>query len=149
MLYGDFNDEPETFREYQWLESNDAVIVGPFTGTCRSQAGEGRNIDFVIASNSIAPFISKVEAVWDVPFAPHAAIRVTIQRDPRLIRETVPIKPRAFEPGFLPWVNGLKQEELTAKWQDAQRRARDLVPVSHLCRARAISKQERTCVCGA
>ena len=128
IMYGDFNAEPDELRALEWLSSVDAVIAGPFVGTCRSSgaAADGRNIDFLVISNCIAPLVVSAEAVWSVPFAPHCAIKLTLRREPRLVKETIPVKPRAFEDGFLPWIQSLDHAALAHQWSQAQTSAENL-----------------------
>ena len=45
----------------------------------------GAEIDYLLASRTVTPFIS-LQVDWNVPWKPHAALRVTVDKDaPRLL----------------------------------------------------------------
>ena len=88
VLFGDFNDTPDMLANTGWLDAMKATVVGPFQPTCNSNA-TCRNIDDCVFSLSVLACVCKVEVDWQVPFAPHAAIRLHLNRSPARITETL------------------------------------------------------------
>ena len=84
ILVADFNDEHVALENTGWLNDVKAVIIGPYEGTCKSskaQSPDGRCIDYVVASGSVAPLIRGVTVDWCVLFSPHFALIISMSRD--------------------------------------------------------------------
>ena len=98
IYLADFNASPTEVRESGWPDRLQATVVTAGTDeepTC--QMGDHAScIDFAIVSTTLAPLIRGFEVDWAVPWAPHAALRLTISRPAKQERKMTLRKPSAI-----------------------------------------------------
>jgi hypothetical protein len=74
VLIGDWNLTPEVL----FTTSLTSELRAAWVHTGEATVANGGELDFAMASHSIAPFLTVI-ADWDTPFRPHAALRWTLQ----------------------------------------------------------------------
>lgn len=81
LVIGDFQGPPSQWEGHHLLSVLKAELV------CSGQPTlvNGAELDYLLASRSIAPFIDHIKANWDVPWKPYAGLVITIDKAaPRL-----------------------------------------------------------------
>ena len=121
ILYGDFNEQPSQLAASGWLEALQATVVSPGEPTC--SMGPWREIDFLVVTASLSGLI-KATVDWEVPWGPHGAIRVQVQRETRAWSISRPLVPRDL-PGPLqgPLPPNATRPSPEARWEAAWAKA--------------------------
>lgn len=81
IVLGDFQVPPAQWEGHNLLNVLKAEVI------CSGQSTmiNGAEIDYLLASRTVTPFIS-LQVDWNVPWMPHAALKVTVDKDaPRLL----------------------------------------------------------------
>ena len=127
MVMGDFNATPSELAESRVLDPLSCYILPPENTAMTCTAGQGRLIDYVVASSSCRHLLGSVRAVEEVPWKTHAGIQVTLARNPVAVQIRRLITPRHVE---LPKLAAKLQAQLRPlleeqyTWQAAARTAR-------------------------
>ena len=81
IVIGDFQVPPEQWQGHHLLN----VLKADVVSTGQPTLITGSEIDYVLASNNVAPFL-ELKLLWEVPWKPHAGLVLTINKAaPRLI----------------------------------------------------------------
>ena len=78
LIVADWNTTPELLAQSDGLNGTDAVIIPPKDVAITCTAGQGRLLDFVVASPGMAPLVS-VGVDMSLETKPHLALAVKIQ----------------------------------------------------------------------
>ena len=77
VVGGDFNCSPEDLLELSMVQVMRGRLVA--TGEITCTQGVGAELDFVIVSRALEPYVS-LEVEWCVPWRPHGALLLTIKQ---------------------------------------------------------------------
>ena len=93
VFLADWNETEDTVRKSPWLGLLKARVLAPADARPTCWAAEaGSAIDFAIVSARVE-HLARLETVQEVPWSPHAALRLSIQRAPQSWRVLAPRRP--------------------------------------------------------
>ena len=117
IVVGDWNMEPSTLRTSPWLTHLGLKIVVPEDAEATCRSGQRRLLDYAVVSEDLAPYVN-VRADFDVPWDPHAGLRISMPMRPRSY-----MVPKLRIPKQLPKLgeDHLFNQEL---WKESQMKAR-------------------------
>ena len=93
IFFGDLNADVHDLVVQDWARRLRAKILKPSCGTCSAKGGASK-IDFVILTEGLEARVLEYGVVMEVPFAPHAAIKLVIRMDLRFFSGRVFATPR-------------------------------------------------------
>ena len=121
LLMGDFNVEPQVMMDagiWQPLGIGLVKFASADCGTCSS--GEGRTLDYCLASECLMAILSTARIDWKVPWKPHARVSVDVLATPGVVTIPVLQVPRPIPPP--------EPARVEISWDDAVEEATQLLP---------------------
>ena len=93
IIAGDFNMEPNEWGQALLDTMGLGIVKAGNDGTCKTSTGR-RQLDYLLVSLNLIPFISNMKVVTDVPWQPHAAITFEVDRRPEKVHYQALRKPK-------------------------------------------------------
>ena len=120
LFLGDYNMEPGEIQEIQWGPAIQGKVFTPndLKATCY-QGTYGSLIDYGIGSQSLTPYISSMEPIYDAPVPTHIGIRYMLEVQPAQNKTMQLVRPK---PMPIPEIGPHLQEWDWSRSQEVARR---------------------------
>ena len=114
----DFNAKPSEVGSLHWLSKLKASVVTTGEPTCFHGDSES-TIDFCVISDTLLPCIKALEVIPEVPWGPHALLKLTITKG--LEEASIDKQVLARSLNNIPeLIQGLSEEEIMYEWGEAE-----------------------------
>ena len=85
VALADWNCTPDELAAANWDFHLDADILRPHTCDSTCVSGQGRLLDYALVSKSARGLVDSLQVVNEVPWSPHAGLRLRLCKHPRSI----------------------------------------------------------------